>query len=44
MSENNRPKEKIVGVLLLPEEAEVLQAKAEEANMSKARFLKRGCV
>jgi peptidoglycan hydrolase CwlO-like protein len=24
----------------LPEEAEVLQAKAEEANMSKARFLK----
>ena len=44
MSENNRPKEKIVGVRLLPEEAEVLQAKAEEANMSKARFLKRGCV
>lgn len=47
MSENNRPKEKIVGVRLLPEEAEVLQAKAEvlqakaeEANMSKARFLK----
>ncbi|EKC58641.1 mobilization protein [human gut metagenome] len=24
----------------MPEEAEVLQAKAEEANMSKARFLK----
>ena len=40
MSENNRLKEKIVGVRLLPEEAEVLQAKAEEANMSKARFLK----
>ena len=40
MSENNRPKENIVGVRLLPEEAEVLQAKAEEANMSKARFLK----
>lgn len=40
MSENNRPKEKIVGVRLLLEEAEVLQAKAEEANMSKARFLK----
>ena len=40
MSENNRPKEKIVGVRLLPEEAEVLQAKAEEDNMSKARFLK----
>ena len=40
MSENNRTKEKIVGVRLLPEEAEVLQAKAEEANMSKARFLK----
>ncbi len=40
MSENNRPKERIVGVRLLPEEAEVLQAKAKEANMSKARFLK----
>ena len=40
MSENYRLKEKIVGVRLLPEEAEVLQAKAEEANMSKARFLK----
>lgn len=40
MRESNRPKERIISVRLLPEEAEVLRAKAKEANMSKAKFLK----
>lgn len=40
MIKSNRPKERIISVRLLPEEAEILNTKAKEANMSKARFLK----
>lgn len=40
MNESNRPDGRVVSIRLLPEEAEVLAAKAKEANMSKARFLK----
>lgn len=40
MSENNRPTDRIISIRLLPEEAEVLQAKAQEAGMSQSRFLK----
>lgn len=40
MSENNRPTDRIISIRLLPEEAEVLQAKAQEAGMTQARFLK----
>lgn len=40
MSERKQPKERIISVRLLPEEAEILQEKAKEADMSKASFLK----
>lgn len=40
MNNYSRPNDHIVSIRLLPEEAEILKAKAEEAHMSKARFLK----
>lgn len=36
MNNYNRPNDRIVSIRLLPEEAEILKTKAEEAHMSKA--------
>lgn len=40
MRTENRPTSRIVCIRLLQEEAEILEAKAKKAKMSKARFLK----
>lgn len=40
MIENKRPDGRVISIRLLPQEAEILKAKAKEANMSQARFLK----